>query len=100
MYTHCKATIVSQKLIHAYEMFRLFVDTKLIITSGYRCQAHNIEVGGKTTSHHLAGEAIDIDAETLLDLYIVDRIKFIAKQSGFDYVQYYPKEGFFHMNVK
>jgi len=30
------------------------------ITSGYRCEAHNKEVGGSKTSSHLNGFAVDI----------------------------------------
>ena len=31
------------------------------INSGYRCIAHNAEVGGKSTSSHLKGLAVDIN---------------------------------------
>lgn len=32
----------------------------LIINSGYRCDKHNAEVGGKIHSYHLQGMAVDI----------------------------------------
>ena len=32
----------------------------IIVTSGYRCEALNKKVGGKPTSQHLRGEAVDI----------------------------------------
>jgi len=35
----------------------------IIITSGYRCEAHNKEVGGKGTSSHLKGLAADIKCD-------------------------------------
>ena len=35
----------------------------IIITSGYRCEEHNREVGGKGTSSHLKGLATDIKCE-------------------------------------
>jgi uncharacterized protein YcbK (DUF882 family) len=31
-----------------------------IITSGYRCEKHNKEIGGVTGSEHVRGEAVDI----------------------------------------
>lgn len=36
------------------------------ISSGFRCQALNIAVGGASTSQHLKGEAADIDAGSKL----------------------------------
>jgi len=35
----------------------------MIITSGYRCEKHNKEVGGKETSSHPKGVAADIKCE-------------------------------------
>jgi len=34
--------------------------TELLITSGYRCPAHNAEVGGAKHSQHLLGRAVDL----------------------------------------
>ncbi len=36
----------------------------MIFNSGWRCQKHNIEVGGEPNSAHLYGLAADIRAET------------------------------------
>lgn len=35
-----------------------------VITSGYRCVAHNDAVGGKSEGAHISGYAIDIEAST------------------------------------
>ena len=34
------------------------------VNSGFRCPAHNLEVGGSETSPHLKGFAADIQAKT------------------------------------
>jgi uncharacterized protein YcbK (DUF882 family) len=34
----------------------------ILVTSGYRCQRHNREVGGSPTSRHMAGRALDMAA--------------------------------------
>lgn len=39
------------------------VDEPLKITSGYRCEKHNDEVGGSKTSSHLKGLAVDVACE-------------------------------------
>ena len=35
-------------------------DERLDVTSGFRCEKHNREVGGSRTSSHLTGLAVDI----------------------------------------
>jgi len=42
------------------ENLRQEVGVPFIITSGYRCPAHNQKVGGAVTSAHLYGQAADI----------------------------------------
>jgi len=39
---------------------RIMAGVKFIINSGFRCPAHNVKVGGKSTSAHLEGLAADI----------------------------------------
>jgi len=41
------------------------VRSVIIITSGYRCEEHNREVGGKGTSSHPKGLAADIKCDDL-----------------------------------
>jgi uncharacterized protein YcbK (DUF882 family) len=36
------------------------LDKPIIITSGYRCEDHNRECGGKPKSQHMLGSAADI----------------------------------------
>ena len=42
------------------DSLRLLVGAPLHITSGYRCEKHNKEVGGSPNSAHLRGKAADI----------------------------------------
>jgi uncharacterized protein YcbK (DUF882 family) len=97
---YCRSFIVSEKLIAAYEMFRTFLDIPLHITSGYRCAKHNYRIGGKPMSRHLTGEAIDIAAPNLLEVFSVQQIISIAKRAGFTYINYYPRKKFFHMDCR
>lgn len=39
---------------------RQIANVPFILTSAFRCSAHNAEVGGSETSSHLAGLAVDI----------------------------------------
>ena len=50
-----------QQLCHTIlEPLRAFVGQPIIITSGYRCNALNVKVGGVYASQHTLGEAADI----------------------------------------
>ncbi len=48
--------ILTQKL----QSVRNYLNEPIIIVSGYRCEEHNANVGGSSTSSHLAGLAADI----------------------------------------
>jgi len=95
-YEDCRALIVSQQLIEAYEYLRSFLEVPFTILSGHRCSRHNFDVGGVAQSQHLLGNAIDVAAANILDVWDLARVKFIAKESGFTYVKHYEKQGFFH----
>lgn len=42
-----------------------------VISSAYRCEAHNLAEGGKNNSAHLRGRAIDVDYTTMEQGYII-----------------------------
>jgi zinc D-Ala-D-Ala carboxypeptidase len=53
------------KLAQALEELRALAKSPLIITSGYRCFAHNQRVGGAKGSQHVFGVAADIVSKRL-----------------------------------
>ncbi len=56
----CGGSNISAKLIERLDMARGVAGVPFVITSGYRCPKHNKAVGGKPTSSHLKGLAVDI----------------------------------------
>lgn len=56
----CKWTIIDLDHVRKLQKLRDFFNDAVIITSGYRCPAHNKAVGGATRSRHVAGDACDI----------------------------------------
>ena len=56
----CGFYIVNYQLQSILEMVRLRFGSPVTITSGTRCKVHNANVGGKSSSKHLTGEAADI----------------------------------------
>jgi len=56
----CKENWIDIRLERFVWQIEVEVKEKLKITSGYRCEKHNREVGGSETSSHLKGLAVDI----------------------------------------
>ena len=86
---------IKPALIEALESIREFSGLPIQITSGYRCAAHNAEVGGKATSAHLKGEAADfwVSGDK-------DRFKFIEAIAFYGPTRYgISRRGFIHVDV-
>ncbi len=56
----CKRVKLDERLLMKLEALRILYGKPLVITSGYRCEKHNREVGGSERSLHLEGKAADI----------------------------------------
>lgn len=56
----CSSTLIDETLVVFLQQIRNHFKKPIIITSGYRCAAHNKEVGGATNSYHTKGQATDI----------------------------------------
>jgi len=53
--------IISYKLLHHLDIARRMYGKPMIITSGYRTVSYNKNIGGHPYSHHLTGNAVDLD---------------------------------------
>jgi len=56
----CGRAEIDMDLVNTLQMIRSLYKNPLVISSGFRCEAHNRRVGGKETSAHLKGKAVDI----------------------------------------
>ncbi len=56
----CGKNKVNPELLEALQEVRDFLGESMKITSGYRCEEHNMAVGGTPSSSHLIGWAADI----------------------------------------
>ena len=64
----------------------------LIITSGYRCMALNSHLGGSNTSHHVYGQAVDIQVPGLTSAQLYNYI--YTHVTGWDQLIWeYPEKG-------
>jgi len=56
----CGESEMDMGFLHKLDLARGVAKTPFNITSGYRCKVHNANVGGKDTSSHPKGKAVDI----------------------------------------
>ncbi len=56
----CEQVKLGIRLLNKLQELRDEVKKPIIVTSGYRCEKHNKNVGGADKSRHLAGDGADI----------------------------------------
>lgn len=56
----CRGGWISSLLVYHLDVLRRVWGNALLINSGWRCEAHNKEVGGADNSRHLIGCAADV----------------------------------------
>jgi len=54
---------MDERLLEVLDKIREAINAPLYVTSGYRCNNHNDEVGGARNSQHLWGRAADVYAD-------------------------------------
>ena len=79
----CGKLVISDMLVDMLDSARTKAGIPFVITSGYRCESHNKEVGGSKSSSHLEGLAVDIGATNSVERGKILRALFM---SGFSRV--------------
>lgn len=69
----CGELDMKVELLTSIQALRNYIKVPLVRTSAYRCEKHNIAVGGKPHSMHLTGQAIDISLNFLRKTKVDDR---------------------------
>ena len=62
----CRGLTLDPELIALLYEARIFAGIPFVVTSGYRCPAHNFRVGGVARSAHVLGKAADIRAGSMM----------------------------------
>lgn len=70
----------------------------ITVNSGYRCEKHNVAVGGAVRSQHLTGEAADVAPVQGSGFTVQDLADAIKANGRFDQMIVYP--GFIHVSYK
>jgi uncharacterized protein YcbK (DUF882 family) len=66
--------LMSKELLEILDEVREDYGKPIVITSGYRTEAHNEKVGGKPNSSHLRGLACDVACTTSRDRFELVRL--------------------------
>lgn len=70
----CKHTFIDDSVVDSFYKTRMDFGEYIVVTSGFRCQRHNKEVGGINGSFHSLGMAADLASPNL------DRLESIARK--------------------
>lgn len=73
-YKTCNRTLYQESTMESFEKTRHKFSKAIRITSGYRCQMHNADVGGKVNSFHTIGAALDLQPQDGKDLNLLEDI--------------------------
>ena len=94
----CGKDDISLHLVVEIQRVRDMVNSPITVSSGVRCEKHNLEVGGGENSQHLLGKAADISAGgiPLGELHHKASIRFRDHGIGV-YVGY---DGFLHLDLR
>ena len=60
----CGSNRIKDALIAKLDEARAIAGVPFIVNSGFRCQFHNKAVGGKKSSNHLEGIAVDLHCDS------------------------------------
>ena len=89
---------MDNSLIETLDKLREELGEPLIVSSGYRCGVHNLNIGGAPNSYHTRGMAADVYINS--DNYSVDQIRDMAFECGADTAVSYPDQGFVHIDMR
>ena len=85
---------MDKKLLSMLDTLRERVGIPLVLSSAFRCEAHNLAVGGVKNSTHTKGKAVDIKC---LDSHTRFKLLKAAFETGFRRIE--PRETWVHLDV-
>lgn len=96
-YDDCTRTLINSRTLEKLNMVRKYFGKWITVTSAFRCQRYNTDVGGTIRSFHMLGSAVDLCPEDPTDIRELDRLQNLAEQY-FDVVIRYAN--FIHCHMK
>lgn len=91
----CDGGSMDAAFVEKLNQARHLAQIPFVITSAFRCEQHNKNVGGKPNSAHLRGKAVDLKFK---DSQSAFKILQALISVGFNRVGYNQKNSFFHVD--
>lgn len=95
----CGRVKVNPKLVAALQELRDLAGVPIHVNSGFRCPAHNKEVGGVKQSQHMQGNAADIVISKMAPAEMFRLAEKVPALSAGG-IGVYPDRGFVHVDVR
>ncbi len=92
----CNENKINHDLVIRLQLARDISKIPYIITSGYRCEKHNKNIGGVKNSTHILGLASDIKFKNNHELFLIVKGLIMV---GFLRILIYPKRKFIHVDI-
>lgn len=87
---------MNTKLVEALDKLREMWGRPIYVSSGYRCQYHNANVGGVWNSQHVQGNACDIWTDGDYETFY----QFVLNSHLFSGIGHYPYNEFVHVDMR
>lgn len=90
----CSKTIIEDDFVRLLQNFRNYLNYRIgpgitiNVNSGYRCEVHNKEIGGSSTSKHCLGKAADIFVKKNGSIVDAKHVCCLAQDFGFNGIEY------------
>jgi uncharacterized protein YcbK (DUF882 family) len=94
----CGRVMLATRLVVMLEDLRAALGRPVVITSGYRCHAHNKAIGGAPRSLHMLGRAVDIKSQAKQTE--LAEIKKIAAEIGFYEILPDTGKNYIHLSLR
>jgi len=92
----CNELNDNETLIDLMNKARARAGIPFIVTSWYRCKAHNESIGSKSTSSHVSGLAVDIAFKNSVDKFTIMKALI---NTGFERIGINEKKKFIHVDI-
>lgn len=92
----CDTTYIDPNLVYYLQQIRTHFNQPITITSGYRCEKHNANVGGEKGSYHMKGMACDFVVKNVSPLEVAK----YAESIGVKGIGCYTNQGFTHIDTR
>ena len=97
---HCGENNIDQRVLNMAQAIRDELGVPVRVNSGYRCETHNLRVGGVKGSYHTKGTAADLSCELGAQAMFqaVEKLWNEGKLPELKYCIYYAKKNFIHID--